>query len=181
MLIYNVYIKPESQVIDYLEKYSGLNYGNTGKGITLEQLHSDILEIIGIDTFIVGHGLENDLEVLNFYSENLIDTSYLFLSCEGHKIKLTFLVIPEMRLDSYEVTRLDKMGESGQSFSHFFIVKATMNGSHPDRHTRKSCSILRGSLAPIALDLGSFHTVENKDKTSPLRFLLTRCNHRRPE
>lgn len=90
-VIYDTYIRPQSEVVDYLEKYSGLNSINTGNGVDMSQMHRDILEIVGTTTFLVGHGLENDLEAMNFYTEKLIDTSYLFLSSEGYKIKLSQL------------------------------------------------------------------------------------------
>lgn len=90
-VIYDKYVKPNSEVIDYLEQYSGLNYENTHNGISFDQMKNEIFQIIGSNTIIVGHGLENDLEALQLYSENLIDTSYLFLNSDGHKIKLSQL------------------------------------------------------------------------------------------
>lgn len=90
-IIYDNYIQPASQVLDYVERYSGLNHSNTSKGITLAQMQIDILDIIGTNTFLLGHGLEHDLEAMNFYTENVIDTAYLFLSCEGRKTKLAHL------------------------------------------------------------------------------------------
>lgn len=89
--LYDKYVQPRSVVLDYLEKYSGLNYHNTSKGITFQELQRDILEYVGTETFLLGHGLENDLEALQLYTENVIDTSYLFLNSEGYKIKLSQL------------------------------------------------------------------------------------------
>lgn len=91
-VLYDKYIKPRSVVLDYLEKYSGLNYYNTSNGISFEQMQNEILEFIGTETYILGHGLENDLEALQLYSDKVIDTAYLFLSSEGYKIKLSQLV-----------------------------------------------------------------------------------------
>lgn len=90
-VIYDKFIKPENTVVDYCEKYSGLNRENTESGISLVQLKEDILKIIGTNTFILGHGLEHDLEVLGLYIEKIIDTSYLFLNTDGHKVKLAHL------------------------------------------------------------------------------------------
>lgn len=90
-VIYDKFIQPESEVVDYVEKYSGLNFENTSKGITLKDMRREMLEIIGIDTVVLGHGLENDLEAMQLYTENLIDTAYLFLNSDGHKIKLAQL------------------------------------------------------------------------------------------
>lgn len=90
-VIYDRYVRPDSEVIDYVEKYSGLNYDNTSRGVSLSQMRKDMLELIGTNTFLLGHGLEHDLEAMSFYTENVIDTAYLFLSSEGHKTKLAQL------------------------------------------------------------------------------------------
>lgn len=90
-VIYDKFVRPESRVTDYLEQYSGLNEENTSRGIALEMLREDLLSLIGTNTYLLGHGLENDLEALNFYTEKVIDTSYLFLNTDGYKIKLSHL------------------------------------------------------------------------------------------
>lgn len=87
-VIYHTFVKPASPVVDYLEQYSGLNAKNTRDGVSLERLRSDLLGIIGTDTYVLGHGIENDLEALNLYTENVIDTSYLYLNTDGYKVKL---------------------------------------------------------------------------------------------
>ena len=90
-IIYDKYIKPECEVLDYLEEYSGLNSGNTSSGISFSSLQAEILEYIGTNTFVLGHGLENDLGALKLYTDKVIDTAYLFLSSEGYKVKLSQL------------------------------------------------------------------------------------------
>lgn len=90
-VIYDKFVKPENPVVDYFEKYSGLNKENTGTGISIDQLKNDILDIIGTNTYVLGHGLEHDLEVLELYTENIIDTSHIFLNTDGHKEKLSRL------------------------------------------------------------------------------------------
>jgi len=87
-VIYDKFVAPASPVVDYLEKYSGLNVDNTSGGVSLKELETDLLRIIGTNTYLLGHGIENDLEALNIYTTNVIDTSYLFLNTEGHKVKL---------------------------------------------------------------------------------------------
>lgn len=87
-VLYDKYVRPETQVLDYLEQYSGLNHYNTSAGISLRQLREEVLEYIGTNTYVLGHGLENDLSAINLYTGRVIDTAYLFLSSEGYKIKL---------------------------------------------------------------------------------------------
>lgn len=99
MTIYDKYVQPRSQVTDFLEKYSGLNYKNTSTGITFQQMQKDILEIIGINTYILGHGLENDLSALELYTPNVIDTAYLFIGTGGTKMKLKQLSKKYFNLD----------------------------------------------------------------------------------
>jgi len=86
--VYDEYVRPESKVLDYLEKYSGLNEVNTGEGKSFQEIQKDLLEVIGTNTYVLGHGLENDFTVLELYVDKVIDTSYLFLSSEGYKMKL---------------------------------------------------------------------------------------------
>ncbi|ELA42668.1 uncharacterized protein VICG_00420 [Vittaforma corneae ATCC 50505] len=90
-IIYDKFIRPKAKVTNYLEQYSGLNEDNTSGGIALEKLNEDLLSIIGTNTYLLGHGLENDLEALCFYTDKVIDTSYLFLNSDGYKIKLSQL------------------------------------------------------------------------------------------
>ncbi|KAI4290975.1 RNA exonuclease [Pancytospora philotis] len=92
-VLYDKYVRPGAQVLDYLEKYSGLNQDNTAAGISYGTLRRELLEIIGTNTYVLGHGLENDLNALRIYTENVIDTAYLFLSSEGYKIKLKQLSV----------------------------------------------------------------------------------------
>lgn len=87
-LLYDKYVIPTEPVIDFLEEYSGLNQNNTKNGIEFRQMQEEILEFIGTNTYICGHGLENDLEVLELYTEHIIDTAYLFLNSQGYKLKL---------------------------------------------------------------------------------------------
>lgn len=89
--VFDTYVRPESAVIDYLEEYSGLNESNTKDGMSLEELNCHLLDLVGTNTYILGHGLDNDFQVLNFCVQKIIDTSYLYLSSSGHKQKLAHL------------------------------------------------------------------------------------------
>lgn len=72
-------IKPISDVIDANTKFSG---------VSLEQIqastntHDEIVgllsEFIGSETVIVGHGLENDLNVLRVVHDRIIDTAFIY-------------------------------------------------------------------------------------------------------
>ncbi|KAH9411910.1 hypothetical protein HK407_02g03550 [Ordospora pajunii] len=87
-VIYDKIIKPRRGVIDYLTKYSGLTKEIVDKGIDAEICKEEVLGLIGVNTIIVGHGIENDLESLQLYHSKIIDTAHLFSSPEGRKISL---------------------------------------------------------------------------------------------
>ncbi|EQB60287.1 rna exonuclease [Vairimorpha apis BRL 01] len=86
--IYDQYVKPLDLVVNYETEFSGLTKENVSNGITIDQMKSDISCIIGKNTYILGHGLENDLTVLRMYHSKLIDTSYLFLSTSSRRVSL---------------------------------------------------------------------------------------------
>ncbi|KAM0671493.1 hypothetical protein OCOL_001612 [Ordospora colligata] len=87
-VVYDKIIKPRSDVIDYLTKYSGLTKEIVDEGIDAEICKDEVLRLIGANTVIIGHGIENDLESLQLYHDKIIDTAHLFSSPEGRKISL---------------------------------------------------------------------------------------------
>lgn len=90
-LLYDRYIKPNLDVVDFLSEYSGLTHDLLKDGISFESAQRDILEFIGTESIVLGHGLEHDLNILQIFTEHLIDTSYLYQSMDGYKIKLSQL------------------------------------------------------------------------------------------
>ncbi|ORD97710.1 YFE9 [Hepatospora eriocheir] len=91
-LIYNKIVKPNNLIIDYRTDYSGLTKKSFELDfISYKMLIEDLQEIIGTNTIVVGHGLENDLGTLKFYTTNVIDTAYLFINSLGLKIGLNIL------------------------------------------------------------------------------------------
>lgn len=61
-VIYDKYVKPANEIIDYNTKYSGITKELLdGISTTLEEVQQDILKIIYKNTVLVGHSLENDL------------------------------------------------------------------------------------------------------------------------
>ncbi|KAK0039183.1 EXONUCLEASE [Biomphalaria pfeifferi] len=89
--IYDKIIRPENPVVDYLTRYSGLTREIIESGIDVQVARDEILELIGPETVIVGHGVENDLSSLELYHDRIIDTAHLFLNPDGRKISLAQL------------------------------------------------------------------------------------------
>lgn len=100
--IYDKYVKPVDAVINYETEFSGLTKENLSNGITLDKMKSEISKIIGKNTFILGHGLENDLTVLKMYHTKLIDTSYLFLSTGSRRVSLKQLSKVYLKIEIHE-------------------------------------------------------------------------------
>lgn len=89
--IYDKVIKPREPVVDYLTRYSGLTKEIVDKGIDIAVVRSEVLNLIGADTVIVGHGIEHDLASLRLYHDKLVDTACLFPCPSGRKMSLAQL------------------------------------------------------------------------------------------
>ncbi|WUR02845.1 RNA exonuclease [Vairimorpha necatrix] len=87
-VLYDKYVKPINQVINYETEYSGLTKEILDDGIENYQMIQEISEFIGKDTVVLGHGLENDFTSLGMYHDKIIDTSYLFLSTQSRRVSL---------------------------------------------------------------------------------------------
>jgi len=78
-IIYDKYVKPSSQILDYLTPFSGITPEILENiNITLPQVQQEILGIVSSDTIICGHSLENDLRVLKLIHYKIIDTSIIY-------------------------------------------------------------------------------------------------------
>lgn len=78
-LVYNEFVKPETEVIDYNTKFSGItakDLANASK--TLKDVQNDLLKFIHSETILIGHGLENDLRALRILHEMVVDTSFAY-------------------------------------------------------------------------------------------------------
>ncbi|KAG0427355.1 Small RNA degrading nuclease 5, partial [Dictyocoela muelleri] len=87
-IIYDKFVKPSNFVSDYRTKYSGITKTLLDCGVSFETMQNEIKNIIGANTVIVGHSLENELKAMKFYHPLLIDTAYLFSDSNNEKIKL---------------------------------------------------------------------------------------------
>lgn len=90
-ILYDKYITTNNKILDYRTKYSGLTQELISNGISYNEAKQNILQIIGTNTTVVGHGLDNDLKVLKLYITNIIDTSYLYINTDGYKVGLNVL------------------------------------------------------------------------------------------
>lgn len=90
-VVYDRIVKPRGIVTNYLTRYSGLTEDIVKQGVDIQVVRHEIMNTIGTNTVIVGHGIENDLSSLELYHDRIIDTAHLFLSPEGRKVSLAQL------------------------------------------------------------------------------------------
>lgn len=85
-LIYDVYVKPEGEVIDFNTRFSGLTAKDMQRKRqlkTLREVQCDLMGFIYADTILIGHGLENDLRALRIIHPTVIDTAVSFPHYNG--------------------------------------------------------------------------------------------------
>jgi RNA exonuclease 1 len=114
-IILDELVKPDDEITDYLTLYSGITEEKLRNvTTTLEDIQSKLLERISSTDFLIGHSLENDLNVLKIRHPNIVDTSVIFEHPKGapYKSSLKYLtnkylnkVIQESSHDSVEDSR----------------------------------------------------------------------------
>lgn len=90
-LMYDKVVRPKNRILNYLTRYSGLTEKTVDGGVDVESVKKEILDLVGTNTVVVGHGIENDLSSLELYHHRIIDTAHLFLNPEGRKVSLAQL------------------------------------------------------------------------------------------
>ncbi|KAF9764370.1 RNA exonuclease 1 [Nosema granulosis] len=88
VVLYDKFVKSNYPVVDYCTEYSGLTPELLENGISNTKMKEEIRKIVGKNTVILGHGLDNDLVALEMYHPLIIDTSYLFINTESRRVSL---------------------------------------------------------------------------------------------
>ncbi|KAL3080024.1 hypothetical protein niasHT_034582 [Heterodera trifolii] len=61
--VYDKYVKPTEEVVDYRTKVSGIRPGHLLRGVPFVQVQSEVRKLLS-DNILIGHSLRNDLTVL---------------------------------------------------------------------------------------------------------------------
>lgn len=105
--ILNHIVKPQGKIIDLNTDYSGVA-DIPENAMTFDSLRLVWSGLIGEDTILIGHGLENDLNVLRVIHTNIIDTA----------IKYSENTIDPKRKDSLKKLALKYLGKTIQQGQH---------------------------------------------------------------
>ncbi|NWX40104.1 REXO5 exonuclease, partial [Steatornis caripensis] len=88
----NELIKPESPVVNYRTRFSGITKKMLLPVKTrLPDIQTRLKRMLPRDAVLVGHSLNADLQALEMIHPSVIDTSLLFARNEGRRFKLKFL------------------------------------------------------------------------------------------
>ncbi|KAG9063647.1 hypothetical protein KI688_003758 [Linnemannia hyalina] len=82
--IYDELVMPENPILDYLTQYSGMTAARLN-GVTtrLAEVQEKLKDLVDYNTILVGHSLENDMQVLKLAHPFIIDTSLVYHHTRG--------------------------------------------------------------------------------------------------
>lgn len=77
--VYDTCVKPDSPVVDYRTKFSGLSESILADvTTTLKDVHEAVTSLLPPNSILLGHSLENDFHAMKFRHPFVIDTSCIF-------------------------------------------------------------------------------------------------------
>ncbi len=99
-LVYEAYVKPDHEIIDYNTRYSGLSQREHERlaSKTLKEVQNDLMGFLTAKSMLVGHGLENDLRVLRLVHSTVIDTSIVFMEESGSAMRYSLKHLAKVKL-----------------------------------------------------------------------------------
>ncbi|XP_041086416.1 RNA exonuclease 1 homolog [Polyodon spathula] len=78
-VIYDTFVKPDSKVIDYNTRFSGVTEEDLeNTTITIRDVQAVLLSMLSADSILIGHSLESDLFALKLIHSRVVDTAIVF-------------------------------------------------------------------------------------------------------
>uniref|UniRef100_A0A674A7V8 REX1, RNA exonuclease 1 homolog n=1 Tax=Salmo trutta TaxID=8032 RepID=A0A674A7V8_SALTR len=78
-VIYDTFVKPESKVVDYNTRFSGVTEEDLeNASITLRDVQAVMLNMFSAESILIGHSLESDLFALKVIHSTVVDTAIVF-------------------------------------------------------------------------------------------------------
>nr|XP_033810954.1 RNA exonuclease 1 homolog isoform X2 [Geotrypetes seraphini] len=78
-VVYDTFVKPDSKVVDYNTRFSGVTEDDLNKVKTsLRDVQAVLLSMFSSDTILIGHSLESDLFALKLIHITVVDTAIVF-------------------------------------------------------------------------------------------------------
>ncbi|XP_023854817.1 RNA exonuclease 1 homolog [Salvelinus sp. IW2-2015] len=78
-VIYDTFVKPESKVVDYNTRFSGVTEEDLeNASITLRDVQAVMLNMFNAESILIGHSLESDLFALKVIHSTVVDTAIVF-------------------------------------------------------------------------------------------------------
>ncbi|XP_030583599.1 RNA exonuclease 1 homolog [Archocentrus centrarchus] len=78
-VIYDTFVKPESKVVDYNTRFSGVTAEDLESAtITLRDVQAVLLSMFSAESILIGHSLESDLLALKLIHSSVVDTAIVF-------------------------------------------------------------------------------------------------------
>ncbi|XP_046871657.1 RNA exonuclease 1 homolog [Hypomesus transpacificus] len=99
-VIYDTFVKPDHEVIDYNTRFSGVGEGDVADACpSIRDVQETLLGFVSSDTILIGHSLETDLRALKLLHGTVVDTSVVFPHRLGlpHKLSLHSLTTDYLR------------------------------------------------------------------------------------
>ncbi|XP_034949324.1 uncharacterized protein prage isoform X2 [Chelonus insularis] len=97
-IVYNTYVKPHNEIIDYNTRFSGITADHLKNcTTTLQDVQARLLTFITTETILMGHALENDLRVLKIVHPTIVDTCHAFDNT-GNMLKTSLKMLAQTKL-----------------------------------------------------------------------------------
>nr|XP_046248128.1 RNA exonuclease 1 homolog isoform X2 [Scatophagus argus] len=78
-VIYDTFVKPESKVVDYNTRFSGVTEEDLeSTTISLRDVQAVLLSMFSAESILIGHSLESDLLALKLIHSSVVDTAIVF-------------------------------------------------------------------------------------------------------